>query len=89
MGDYPVALGANVVWVLVIAGWTLGMMIPFFYLLKICGLLRITPHEEEVRPFWIPPNQSKQFTAMLPGYYYVAQIVNRLSEWHIVHSISC
>lgn len=57
MGDYPVALGANVVWVLVIAGWTLSMMIPFFYLLKICGLLRITPHEEEVRPFWIPPNQ--------------------------------
>ena len=41
-------LGANVVWCLVIFGWTFAMMAPFFYLLKLCGLLRISPEEEEV-----------------------------------------
>lgn len=50
MGDYPNALGANVVWVLVIFGWTFAMMVPFFYVLKLCGLLRISVEEEEVRP---------------------------------------
>ena len=43
-------LGANVIWCLVIFGWTFAMMVPFFYLLKLCGLLRISPEEEEVRP---------------------------------------
>ena len=47
-GDYPNVLGANVVWCLVIFGWTFAMMAPFFYLLKLCGLLRISPEEEEV-----------------------------------------
>ena len=27
------------------------MMVPFFYVLKLCGLLRINAEEEEVRPF--------------------------------------
>lgn len=47
MGDYPHVLGANVVWILVIFGWTFAMMAPFFYILKRCGLLRISPKEEE------------------------------------------
>ncbi len=49
MGDYPNVLGANVIWVLVIFGWTFAMMVPFFYVLKLCGLLRINAEEEEVR----------------------------------------
>ncbi len=55
MGDYPNVLGANVIWVLVIFGWTFAMMVPFFYVLKLCGLLRISPEEEEVRPIPDPP----------------------------------
>ena len=41
-------LGANVVWCLVIFGWTFAMMAPFFYVLKLCGFLRISADEEEV-----------------------------------------
>ena len=41
-------LGANVVWCLVIFGWTFAMMAPFFYVLKLCGFLRISAEEEEV-----------------------------------------
>jgi hypothetical protein len=48
-GSVPRVLAANCVWLLVIFGWTFGMMAPFFYILKLCGLLRITPEEEEVR----------------------------------------
>ena len=48
MGDYPNVLGANVVWIIVIFAWTFAMMVPFFYALKLCGLLRISPEEEEV-----------------------------------------
>ncbi|CAK0739452.1 hypothetical protein CVIRNUC_001167 [Coccomyxa viridis] len=47
-GDYPNVLGANVIWCLVIFGWTFAMMAPFFYVLKLCGLLRISPEEEEL-----------------------------------------
>ena len=54
MGDYPNVLGANVIWVLVIFGWTFAMMVPFFYVLKLCGLLRISPEEEEVCPTSTP-----------------------------------
>ena len=50
-------LAANCVWLLFIFGWTFGHMVPFFYLLKVCGLLRVSPQEEEVRehgpPAWI------------------------------------
>lgn len=42
-------LAANCVWLLFIFGWTFGHMVPFFYLLKVCGLLRVSPQEEEVR----------------------------------------
>ena len=59
-GDYPNVLGANVVWCLVIFGWTFAMMAPFFYLLKLCGLLRISPEEEEVRSLsliWLGTDQ--------------------------------
>ena len=49
MGDYPNVLGANVVWVIIIFAWTFAMMVPFFYVLKVCGLLRISIEEEEVR----------------------------------------
>lgn len=54
MGDYPNVLAANVVWILVIFGWTFAMMVPFFYVLKLCGLLRITHEEEEVCPVLSP-----------------------------------
>ena len=49
-GSVPRVLAANCVWLLVIFGWTFGMMAPFFYILKLCGMLRITPEEEEVSP---------------------------------------
>ena len=58
MGDYPNVLGANVVWVLIIFGWTFAMMVPFFYVLKLCGLLRISVEEEEVCPMVSPSRQS-------------------------------
>ena len=47
-GDTPHVLAANVIWVLVIFGWTMGMMYPFFFLLKKFGMLRITREEELV-----------------------------------------
>ena len=47
-GDTPHVLGANVIWVLVVFGWTMGMMYPFFLLLRKLGLLRITREEELV-----------------------------------------
>lgn len=45
-GDTPNVLGANVIWVLVVFGWTMGMMYPFFFLLRKLNLLRITREEE-------------------------------------------
>ena len=48
-------LAANCVWLLFIFGWTFGHMVPFFYLLKVCGLLRVSPQEEEVRENSEPP----------------------------------
>ena len=47
-GDTPHVLGANVIWVLVIFGWTMGMMYPFFLILKKLGMLRISREEELV-----------------------------------------
>lgn len=49
MGDDATILGANTVWILVIFGWTMGMMLPFFYGLKLCGWLRVSAEEELVR----------------------------------------
>nr|AEJ07736.1 ammonium transporter 1.2 [Asterochloris sp. Armaleo 7/29/2003] len=46
MGDDATILGANTVWILVIFGWTMGMMLPFFYGLKLCGWLRVSAEEE-------------------------------------------
>lgn len=37
------------VWILIISGWSFAMMVPFLYVLKLCGLLLISPEEEEVR----------------------------------------
>jgi Ammonium Transporter Family len=48
MGDDASILGANTIWILTIIGWTMGMMLPFFYLLKFLGLLRVSPEEEMV-----------------------------------------
>lgn len=39
-------LGANVVAVLVIAAWTVALIAPLFYAMKILGILRISPEEE-------------------------------------------
>ena len=49
-GDDATVLGANTIWILVIAGWTGGMMFPFFYLLKALKLLRVSEKEELVCP---------------------------------------
>ena len=49
MGDDATILAANTVWILVIFGWTMGMMLPFFYGLKLCGWLRVSAEEELVR----------------------------------------
>ena len=53
-GDTPHVLGANVIWVLVVFGWTMGMMYPFFLLLRKFNLLRITREEELVRCAFTP-----------------------------------
>ncbi|KAK9917402.1 hypothetical protein WJX75_003971 [Coccomyxa subellipsoidea] len=50
LGDNGTVLAANLVWILIIFGWTMGMMVPFFYVLKLCGLLRLSPQEEEEGP---------------------------------------
>lgn len=48
MGDSPHILGANTIWILLIFGWTMGMMLPFFWGLKKLGMLRISPEEEMI-----------------------------------------
>lgn len=48
LGGSGNVLAANLVWILVIFGWTFGLMVPFFYILKLCGLLRLSAKEEEV-----------------------------------------
>ncbi|CAL8463541.1 g3075 [Coccomyxa elongata] len=50
LGGSGNVLAANLVWILVIFGWTFGLMVPFFYILKLCGLLRLSPKEEELGP---------------------------------------
>lgn len=47
-GDTPHVLGANVVWCCVLFGWTMGMMYPFFWILKKFDMLRISREEELV-----------------------------------------
>ena len=47
-GDTPHTFAANVIWVLVIFGWTMGMMWPFFFALKKLNMLRISREEELV-----------------------------------------
>eukprot|EP00188_Purpureofilum_apyrenoidigerum_P002186 Plantae.Rhodophyta-Purpureofilum_apyrenoidigerum.ctg2328.p1 GENE.Plantae.Rhodophyta-Purpureofilum_apyrenoidigerum.ctg2328~~Plantae.Rhodophyta-Purpureofilum_apyrenoidigerum.ctg2328.p1 ORF type:complete len:484 (-),score=73.95 Plantae.Rhodophyta-Purpureofilum_apyrenoidigerum.ctg2328:125-1576(-) len=39
-------LGANCIAILVIAAWTCGLIGPFFLLMKVLGILRISPEEE-------------------------------------------
>ena len=39
-------MGANIVWILVIFGWTTAMMLPFFFALRLMGMLRVSPEEE-------------------------------------------
>ena len=50
-------------WILIIFGWNFAMMVPFFYVLKLCSLLRISP-EEEVR-FALACMTAKTLLAML------------------------
>lgn len=33
-------------WILVIFGWTTAMMLPFFLVLRLLGMLRVSPEEE-------------------------------------------
>lgn len=47
-GDTPHTFAANVIWVCVIFGWTMGMMYPFFWVLNKFGKLRISREEEMV-----------------------------------------
>lgn len=48
MGGGGRLLGANLVLVLVVTGWVLTLMIPFFFILKQVGLLRVDPEEEHM-----------------------------------------
>ena len=50
-GDTPHTFAANVIWVCVIFGWTMGMMYPFFWVLNKFGKLRISREEEMVSYF--------------------------------------
>lgn len=71
-GDDATILGANTIWILVIAGWVGGMMFPFFYLLKALNLLRVSEKEELVcadpasaldSGFSQPSSVSREFSA--------------------------
>lgn len=42
-------LAANVVYILVICGWVLAIMTPFFMILKKLGLFRVAPGEQQPR----------------------------------------
>jgi ammonia channel protein AmtB len=46
MGGGGALLAAHLVYILVIAAWTLGLMVPFFLLLKRAGILRVPPDAE-------------------------------------------
>ncbi len=46
LGSSGKLLGANIVWILVIFGWTTAMMLPFFLILRACKLLRVSEEEE-------------------------------------------
>jgi ammonium transporter, Amt family len=46
MGGNGKLLGAAVVFILAIAGWVLGHMVPFFLLMRMLGLLRVNEAEE-------------------------------------------
>ena len=46
MGGGGRLLGANIVYILVIAAWTIGLMAPFFWMLKKAGILRVPPEIE-------------------------------------------
>jgi Amt family ammonium transporter len=46
MGDGPTIVWANLVWIFVIIGWTAFWMGGFFYLLKVCKLLRVSISDE-------------------------------------------
>lgn len=48
MGGGGNLLGAAIVLILAIAAWVLGHMFPFFYLMKILGLLRVDEAEERM-----------------------------------------
>lgn len=50
--------GANTIWVLTIFGWTACMMVPFFYLLKLMGQLRVSPEDEAVSRSLVPVSMS-------------------------------
>ena len=49
MGGDGSLLAANVVYILVIAAWTLAIMTPFFMILKRLGLMRVAPGERGAR----------------------------------------
>lgn len=46
LGSSGKIVGANIVWILVIFGWTTAMMLPFFWGLRLTGMLRVSPEEE-------------------------------------------
>lgn len=46
MGGNGSLLAAHLVYILVIAAWVLGIMLPFFYTLNWAGLMRVQPEVE-------------------------------------------
>lgn len=46
MGGDGTLLAAHLVYILVIAGWTMAIMVPFFILLKKMGIMRVPPEVE-------------------------------------------
>ncbi|GIL56315.1 hypothetical protein Vafri_11700 [Volvox africanus] len=70
-------LACQVIGVLVIAGWTLGLMFPFFWILKRFKLLRVPPEEElqgldisrhNSRAYYMDQVQDPSFTPPLATY---------------------
>lgn len=67
MGGGGAVFGAHVVYILVIAAWTLAIMIPFFMLLRYCGILRVPP-EAEVAGLDISYHGGSSYPGHAPGH---------------------
>ncbi|KAL6779753.1 AMT1A [Auxenochlorella protothecoides x Auxenochlorella symbiontica] len=66
MGGNGAVLGAHLLFILAVTGWTLGLMTPFFMLIKRVGLFRVPP-EWEVQGLDVSLHAGSAYPHDLPG----------------------